>query len=171
MKTAEVPKWLELPVEERLQKVMEEIALNRARNQGKVDLNNFYCLFFPTDHHTLANGRDLIIGYAGNMDSPIHSGHSEFQTEGYSQVFLYQTPRQFFELVDRITGEQHIDMEHKNVLLAEYFQKSQGDVARKKDVENTRRQGAIVDELNEMLLPVYIELRILGYNDTDLEAN
>lgn len=171
MNITESPKWLELPVEVRRKKVLDEIAINRELNNGNVDLNNFYCYFFPPQYDYLSNARLLLVSFAGNVDKPIYENRSQRDMRNYSSLFIHQTPQQFFAELDRIALEQNIDLGQIHTLLAEMFQLTQRGLYKKENTKKLQRHISIVNQLHKMLLPVYTELRILGYNDTDLGVN
>lgn len=71
-----------------------------------------------------------------------------FPDKGHSKVFLRQTPREFYETVDRALKETN------------------ADVAEIKRQIASRNADYI--KVNQMLLPAYIRLRELGYNHLEL---
>lgn len=168
MNILESKKWLDLPLEERREKVMEDIAANRRLHNGRIDLNNFHMLFLSPDNGSIGNARELIVGHAGGLDKRLNTGTPQALENGNSELFLSKTPREIFEDVDRITLEHRIDVEHMNTLIEEFDSLIQRDVLEPWNEEKLQRQIVITDELHEMLLPVYIDLRIEGYNDNDL---
>jgi hypothetical protein len=165
MNAMESPKWLDLPVEERRKRVMAEITLNRALNKGEVDLNNFYDLFYPAD----------LVGNIGNLrdrtmevdedDVPI--GVALASSAGvmkYSEKFRSQTPQQFFDELDKVCAEQSIKREQTDALI----RRLDALTPRDSQIGELDKRISIISQLHELLLPVYIELRVQGYNDADL---
>ncbi len=100
----------------------------------------------------------------GHMDEP----HRKFfkSHEDFSERYLTQTPREFFKAVDESFGE---DLPQVVATCKEYlrlfFSKPQN---REDIISKGSALMRIENEIDEMLIPGYIKLRLQGYSRKDL---
>lgn len=80
---------------------------------------------------------------------PVISNHRFTAEDGFSQRFLDESPRQFYETLDEAVWESGISQEELMLLLTE-----------------TRQIGSR-ENLYQRLTPAYIKLRTMGYNHAD----
>jgi len=117
-------------------------ALGRAqKGEGIVTgyLNNFVL-------QVLDGGYRRIMGESGNWDVPNRKIPDDM---GHSRVFLRQTPREFYGVVDRALTECGVDKAEIERLWEE------------KKMEH-------VDKVDRLILPAYVKLREWGYKHGEL---
>jgi len=140
-------------------------------------LNNFHA-YLPSDDF-VDYGR--AIGYfaviSGLLDVKNCDSHTGDARDGHSELFLSQTPRQFFEEIDKTIDEiPEVSLEKIKSLQHEHYEVSkdihlyQGmppeeEVRQQKKIEEAMK---FIRALCEYTLPVYVELRVKGYSHFDL---
>lgn len=158
------------PKELERQSIMAEIQSWKDSGQAAgwhSKLNNFILILptldFPDGNFHFCANEDLDTPYCelvSKENSPIHS-----------QLFMVRTPRQLLEAVDTaiaisgVSREKILDLRHKK------FENGQEERTTKDiDRRNILREESIklYNELYELALPVYLELRLMGYNHLDL---
>lgn len=112
-------------------------------------LNNFQCNLYGGVYRRFSESLDILdITYREYfLDYDLrNTGNLKTDLSLYSDGYLSQTPRDFFEIVDRVTKMKKI---------------SKGRIV------SLRQSGALKD-LCGLVLPVYIHLNALGYNHHEL---
>ncbi len=118
--------------------------------------NNFSTRFPALNKGSVADERGCL-ETAGAMDLPFSAFFRPESYIYYSQKYLEQTPRAFFETIDRIAKELGItQVQIRNL---KELQANAGSL-------ELRLQ--YFDELDELIAPVYFRLREMGYGHFDL---
>lgn len=142
------------------------------------ELNNFHT-YLPSDDYSDSGGRQ--IGYmalvAGLMDIKNSESHKEtLQILHHSRLFLDQTPREYFEEIDKtINGLPGISLMEIKRLQHEHFKFRDIHLSQNMSLEEEKQEMEKIDKSIEILhalyeycLPVYVELRVKGYSHFDL---
>ena len=144
-----------------------------------IKLSNFHS-YLPADEYPENGGR--LIGYmvqaAGLMDVVNKNSHKGELEEKYrSKLFLNQTPREFFRVIDETIEEvPEVTLEEIKRLQTKHYSKLHGIcLSRDMSFEEEKRQKKKIKEsakalkaLYEYALPLYVELRVKGYSQFDL---
>lgn len=118
--------------------------------------NNFSTKFPPLHQGSLADGRGQIEA-DGMMNLPFSAYHKPENRKRFGQKYLAQTPREFFEMVDKVTMELGISPEEINELKKLRIEAGSDDLAKK-----------YLEQLQELIAPVYFRLREMGYGHWEL---
>jgi hypothetical protein len=147
-----------------------------------LQLNNFH-MYLPSADHADQGGRTagILLSRAGIMDKKhsdmVKGVTGETQPTKYSQLFLKQTPREFFAEIDQsivscadVSLDEIINLQHQLHQLNKKIRLFQGMPAEEeKQVYETIEQSMqVVRTLYEYALPIYVELRVKGYKHFDL---
>lgn len=144
------------------------------------ELNNF-STNLPSDDYDNQGGR-----YSASM--AINAGIYDVVNEitslkygplcGYnSQLYLSQTPRQFYTTIDEVIDKlpeislKNIKkLQHEHFEVAKTIRFSQNMTSEEEERENKKVDLSMkyLKELYEYTLPVYVELRVMGYSQYDL---
>ena len=134
--------------------------------------NNFYLSLPSDDFNHGGPNRDTAIELR-IFDIP-HEVYIKNLSEGdnrlaqrllkmHSPLYLQQTPKQFFETIDKVLAEKGIPLEEVKMLQHEVF------VIKSKDglIAEPRTDKEVIELFNRVL-PAYIKLREMGYTYRDL---
>ena len=106
-------------------------------------LNNFFLHFPHEDQQVMAYRNLITFCHKDAWEKPFKDFMTQVPAEGdkgYSELFLNQTPREFYLIVDEAAEEHNINA---------------------KKIYDTHRTSQ--EKMNELIMPVYISLRKKGY--------
>lgn len=141
-------------------------------------LNNFHS-YLPSDDYPDGGGRQIghKVHVAGLMDiKNSESHHGVLQLLHHSRLFLDQTPKEFFEEIDKTINSlpeisfmkikrlQHEHFKFRDICLFQNMSPEE----EKREMEKIKKSMEILYTLYEYCLPVYVELRVKGYSHFDL---
>jgi hypothetical protein len=119
-------------------------------------LNNFH-LYLPNEK----SGKGYYEQSSADLDW-LDKKPSEYDAEAqddYSAIRYDQTDRDFFKTIDEVIDRLQIDRRKLQSLM---------DLLSEPYNDNPDRWGQAFDELIELYIPVYAELRSMGYDNRDL---
>lgn len=123
-------------------------------------LNNFHC-YFPCERFKEGSYHAWLVSLSDALD--VQNGEffrqeSKNKNSLNSSLYMSQTPREFLNSINTaISKNPNIDITNINRLIMLYYQTN--------DIQESMRY---LRELYDYLLPVYIELRAMGYSHYDL---
>jgi len=142
------------------------------------ELNNFHA-YLPCDDYIDKGGRQkwLMASAAGLMDvknSESHRGTPQILY--YSNLYLSQTQREFFEEIDRTIEStpgvflaEIKKFSHAHYLVSDIFLRQKMlPEEEERELKKIEKSMKILKKLYEYALPAYIELRVKGYSHFDL---
>ena len=172
MNAFESPNWLTMPVEERWALVQEDIIKRREEKGGLGFLNNFYAMLPCEDIQPGGGSRRKLCLNLGIMDISLRDrATAEGKTReaiGQSELAWDQTPRQFFETIDRTINELGIPMERILELQHQVYMVTDEPISYRPNPREVKKATRLLGSLYELVLPVYAELRVQGYWHDDL---
>jgi hypothetical protein len=174
MPNREIDEFLKQSEIVRRQIVSAEVK-DKSESEGLSFLNNFHCNLPYGDiisresrrqHCEIYSVMDLLVG-----DHMGKYGITQ-NDENFSDLLWSQTYRRFFQNIDECMEKLGIPLELILGLLRERHEHLQSTTwQQKRDKEHDYSVDIeILDRLDQILLPVYIELRVMGYSDTDLTS-
>ena len=137
--------------------VLEELAQRKkALGEGGQELlfNNFKSRILDKNHPSGGYGRHKTIK-VGCMDQPMHN-KSESNAALHSEKAFITTWRDYYKNIDEIA--ERLGLQDK---LQELI-----DIYKGRNTGMTKQQA--YKAINELLEPVYVELRLMGFSDYDL---
>lgn len=138
-----------------------------------VELNNFGAILPSADAQGGRLYARFVEAFKG-MDTPFREIEGE---SGYahlhSELFFGQTPREFYATVDKAINSSGVSRQEIDKLQHEYYQIMQiynhQAANRGKESDAALNKGIELQQaLYELALPVYVELRVMGYTQYDL---
>ena len=175
--------------DQRRQMVLEEVASWKHKDYGDlswhVELNSFMANL-PSEAARKKYGQvkgerpDRIYAYMTTWANLLDTKFDEINSESpgrqlQSQLYLSQTPREFFQVVDAVIADlPEVTFEEINRLAQIKDENSVtigGERTEEERIANDKKLERAIKaqhELYEYALPVYIELRVLGYSQYDL---
>jgi len=140
-------------------------------------LNNYHC-YLPSDYFADKGGRLMAVfaNNAGWMDKLNNQTHSPKDCYGHSELFLSQTPREFFNTIDQtIASLPDVSIDEINRLQrlhyeipTIYMSQNMSPDEEKAEIEKIAKSMEAIRSLYEYTLSVYIDLRVKGYSHFDL---
>ena len=136
-------------------------------------LNNFILRFDWKERAIMTNRK--LMELFGEMDilNADRFPETPFERSQYSHLFLSLTPKQFFAAIDELVGTLGIDtiidqlLGKRMELQTKHREISNGDLQENPDVISAQSHDNL-HELNVAVKPVYIQMRLKGYNHADL---
>ena len=139
--------------------------------------NNYHC-YLPSDYYSDEGGRQmgLFVNRAGMLDKVNSETHSEENPYHHSELFMSQTPRELFAAIDQAVADQpDVSLDEINRLQRKHYEIPSIRMYQNMPPEEERLENEKIDrsmdvlrELYEYTLPVYIDLRVMGYSHFDL---
>ena len=159
---------MKLPEEVRREKIIQEVA-RRTKEDGYGFLNNFYSNL-PNERIQPGGGdRRNIAIKTGVMDmkyGDFLNEEGETKKKYASDLRLSQTPREFYATIDKALLDTHVAMSTLLDLQATFHEMATAGPHYSE--KQMTKMIAIQNQISEMILQAYIELRVIGYTHNDL---
>jgi hypothetical protein len=163
--------WQSLPIEERRARISAEVERMR-EGEGLNFLNNFFRIFVDEEEQDLLESVRIQVKKYGMSDqkiSEVYIKRNIRRENAYmSEIKWNQTYREFFQTVDDAATNLNVPIQQVRSLIRQ----EQADritilemLTQSHDFTN---RIALKMQINELILPVYIELRSMGYTHNDL---
>ena len=138
-------------------------------------LNNFILRFDWKERAIMTNRKLMELFGEMDMLNSDRFPENTFERSQYSPLFLSQTPKEFFATIDELVATLGIDtiidqlLGKRMELQTKHREVSNGDLQENPDVISAQSRDNL-HELNIAVKPVYIQMRLKGYNHADLTS-